>query len=288
MVNFATKALKTRKGPDASRPGGDAGRDNTIVTRGTHAVHDRPLREHAQHVGSVYRGPPLISVALIGPDGAGKSTVTRLLEEQPMPAPIKNIYMGVNLQASTLMLPTTRLALAIKTARGRRSDMVAPGPFVAVDQTGTRARRAVRSGARAARLVMWLAEEWFRQIVAQYHGRRGKIVVFDRHFCADYYHFNDVGAGTDRRPSSSRVHGFLLRHAYPKPDLVICLDAPGDVLFARKGEASAEWLEQRRRQYLQLGDVLPNFVVVDVDRPLYTVTCEVAAVITDFWEQRRP
>ena len=226
----------------------------------------------------------MFSVALIGPDGAGKSTISDLLEREPMPAPVKRIYMGVNLEASSLMLPTTRLALAVKSARGRRSDMTAPSQAPA-PATGSPVRRSVKAGVRAARLVLWLAEEWFRQIVAQYHRRRGSIVVFDRHFYADYYHFDVATEG--RRSVASRVHGFLLKHAYPKPDLVICLDAPGTVLFERKREASAEWLERRRRQYLQLADVVPAFVVVDVDRPLDVVTHEVATVITEFFEKRR-
>ena len=226
----------------------------------------------------------MISVAIIGPDGAGKSTITELLEREPMPAPVKRIYMGVNLEASSLMLPTTRLALAVKSARGRRSDMVAPSQQPA-PSTGSPVRRAVKGGLKATRLVMWVAEEWFRQVVAEYHRRRGAIVVFDRHFYADYYHF-DVATG-GRRSLASRVHGYLLEHAYPKPDLVICLDAPGSVLYERKHEASPEWLEQRRRQYLQLADVVPAFVVVDVDRPLDVVTREVATVITEFFEKRR-
>jgi thymidylate kinase len=133
--------------------------------------------------------------------------------------------------------------------------------------------------------VLWVAEEWFRQLVAVYHRSRGAIVVFDRHFFADYYHADVLGQ--DRRSMSSRIHGFLLEHAYPKPDLVICLDAPGSVLFARKGEASPEWLDRRRSQYLSLRDAVPHFVVVDADRPLDAVTREVAAVITEFVEKRR-
>ena len=39
----------------------------------------------------------------------GKSTITGLLESAPLPAPVKRIYMGVNLESSSLMLPTTRL-----------------------------------------------------------------------------------------------------------------------------------------------------------------------------------
>jgi thymidylate kinase len=226
----------------------------------------------------------MISVAIIGPDGAGKSTITEQLERENLPAPVKRIYMGVNLEASSLMLPTTRLALTVKRLRGRRGDMVAPSQAPPVP-TGSPAKRAAKAGARGVRLVMWLAEEWFRQGVAEYHRRRGSIVVFDRHFYADYYHF-DVAAG-GRRSLTSRVHGWLLRHVYPKPDLVICLDAPGQVLYDRKHEASVEWLERRRSQYLQLAKVLPDFVVVDVDRPLEGVRREVATVIAEFIEKRR-
>jgi thymidylate kinase len=227
----------------------------------------------------------VISVALIGPDGAGKSTISQQLEHEQLPAPVRRIYMGVNLEASSLMLPTTRLAIALKAARGRRADMVAPSAPHRGPVTGGPLRRSVKGSIRAARMLMWLAEEWFRQLVAEYHRRRGRIVVFDRHFYADYYHF-DVAA-QNGRSLASRVHGLLLRHAYPKPDLVICLDAPGAVLYARKHEATPEWLEQRRAQYLQLAEVFPDFAVVDVDRPLDLVTREVATVISEFIEKRR-
>jgi thymidylate kinase len=225
----------------------------------------------------------VISVALIGPDGAGKSTLTERLEHGLLPAPVKRIYMGVNGESSSLMLPTTKLALAVKSARGRRPDMVAPSQ-PAPGTAGSGLRGAVRGGVRGLRLLLWLAEEWYRQLVAEYHLRRGYIVLFDRHFFADYYH-SDVAA--TERSLLARIHGRLLRHAYPKPDLVICLDAPGQLLFERKHEASPEWLEQRRRQYLQLSDVFPDFVVVDVDRPLDAVTADVATVITEFLEKRR-
>jgi thymidylate kinase len=227
----------------------------------------------------------VITVALIGPDGAGKSTISRALEREPLPGPLKRIYMGVNLESSSLMLPTTRLALAVKRARGGRADLVAPTAPTSSTSAGP-VGRTVRGGVRTVRLLLWLAEEWFRQLVATYHRQRGSIVVFDRHFYADYYHADVAADG--RRSITSRVHGRLLQHAYPKPDLVICLDAPGHVLFARKGEASAEWLERRRQQYLSLREVLPCFVVVDADRPLEAVTHEVATVITEFVEKRRP
>ena len=44
----------------------------------------------------------------------------------------------------------------------------------------------------------------------------------------------------------------MLNYIFPKPDLVICLDAPGEVLFSRKAEGTIELLEQRRQEYLQV------------------------------------
>lgn len=219
-----------------------------------------------------------LQVALVGPDGAGKSTITAMLEREPVPFPVKRVYMGVNLESSSLMLPTTRLLLAVKRARGGRPDLVAgggPEPGAATDRS--RSQRWARSAKDVARLGVWVLEEWLRQLVAAGYGRRGYVVVFDRHFFADYYH-SDIAPAAGRR-AGARLHGWLLQHAYPKPDLVVCLDAPGEVLFARKGEASPAWLEQRRQQYLALSTVVPAFAVVDADRPLTSVFADVVAAI---------
>jgi thymidylate kinase len=81
------------------------------------------------------------------------------------------------------------------------------------------------------------------------------------------------------------VHGFLLEHVYPKPDLVVFLDAPPAVLLARKGEGTLESLERRRQEYLDLAARTPHFVTVDAARPLDEVTQEVAAAISAFAEQ---
>lgn len=226
-----------------------------------------------------------LTVALVGPDGAGKSTVSARLGSIALPRPVKVIYMGVNLEASSLMLPTTRMLLAAKRIRGRRTDLVASplgdgGPGPAEGPVGP-----ARSVKDAVRLTMWMLEEWLRQAVAASYSRRGSIVVFDRHFFADYYHADVRDVRVERSPVR-RFHGWMLDHGYPKPDLMILLDAPAERLHARKPDASVEWLERRRGQYLELADVVPRFVVLDADRPVDAVVADAAELIRTTWEDR--
>jgi thymidylate kinase len=218
------------------------------------------------------------TVALIGPDGAGKTTIARRLERE-LPMPARYLYMGVNADASNRLLPTTRLVRALKRAAGASPDTGGPPDPTQLSRPRPRGvrRRAFRSVKSGLRLTNQLAEEWYRQLVAWSHVRRGSVVLFDRHFFSDYYAY-DV-AGGERRSLSRRLHGFALQRLYPKPDLVVYLDAPPEVLLARKGEGTVEALARRRGEYLELASLTPHFAVVDAGRPLDEVVHDVADVI---------
>ena len=218
----------------------------------------------------------MTTVAVIGPDGAGKSAVVGQVAAA-LPMPMAVVYMAVNLETSRLLLPTTRVLLEVKRLRGRRPDMndarlaggKPPGPGLA----------GLRHTALAAlRLGNWMAEEWLRQLVAWLHERRGRLVIFDRHFFCDYY-ARDVARPRTHRAWTSRLHGAMLERYYPRPDLVILLDAPAEVLFARKGEGTIESLERRRQELLAVADHVPRFDVVDANRPLPEVSADVLARI---------
>jgi thymidylate kinase len=218
------------------------------------------------------------TVALIGCDGAGKTTVGRALE-LATGLPVRYLYMGVSAESSNRQLPSTRIAHAMKrrAAATRRPAPAQTGPA----PRPRRVRRACRAGRSALRLANRLADEWYRQLIAQAFLTRGSIVVFDRHFLADYHAFDVAGAA---RPLSRRIHGWMLMHAYPRPDLVVLLDAPPEVLFARKGEGTLASLARRRADYLGLADAAGidcSFAVVSATQPLNAVVADVAGIVRE-------
>lgn len=214
----------------------------------------------------------MTAIAIIGPDGAGKTTIARRLEASGA-LPFKYIYMGISVASSNVRLPTSRLAERIK--RSSRKSRTA--------STGDRRRRfAILRG--IARLANRLLEEWFRQLVAWYYQAKGHVVLYDRHFIFD---FLPAMEEPHRDTFDKRVHRWFLARLYPRPDLVLFLDAPGSVLYDRKGESSPEELERRRQVMLKAGERFSNFVRIDGTMPLEEVYIRVFEQIVRFHNGRR-
>lgn len=169
---------------------------------------------------------PGITAAVMGPDGAGKSTMAALVAEG-FPIPVRTIYMGL-----------------YKTAR-----RTPPGVGL------------------AARLALQRA----RYALAAYHRARGRVVLFDR-----YADDATLEAPTGRR---DRLRRRLLAGAVPRPDVVLVLDAPADVLLARKGEHTRERLERDRARYRSAAQRATRGVILDATQPAETVAREAAAEI---------
>jgi thymidylate kinase len=151
-------------------------------------------------------------VAVMGPDGAGKGSLIARLQRS-IPVAVTSLYLGGRRPASR-----------IGRDSGRQGNALRDSAFVI--------RKAIRSWVRLAPayLVAW----------------RGHIVLCDRHPI-------EVLAIRPRRAKLARgLEAFIGRYLMPRPDAMILLDAPADVLFRRKREHSIEVLEAWRQSYAEV------------------------------------
>jgi hypothetical protein len=135
---------------------------------------------------------------------------------------------------------------------------------------GSPKKRALLPGIGFLRRML---TQWGRYLAARYHQFQGRLVVFDR------YSYDALLPSPKSLNLLRRARRWLLGHACPAPDLVIVLDAPGEMLFDRKGEHSATLLEAQRQGYLKLRQVVPRVVVVDATKNADLVRREVTGLI---------
>jgi thymidylate kinase len=118
------------------------------------------------------------------------------------------------------------------------------------------------------------------RVTLRLHLAHSTLVLHDRHL---------VDALVD--PKRYRYSGpmWLLRLIWwfvPRPDLIILLDAPAEVLQARKQETSFEESARQREAYRSLVGPMVNGLIVDAARPLDEVVCAVNDLILDYLSAR--
>lgn len=219
----------------------------------------------------------MTTVAIIGVDGAGKTTVARALETSSA-IPVKYLYMGANIESSNHALLTSRLILFAKKQKFRwvaRREGITDPAFLSTHHD---AHRAVKYGTSTSvlRMINRLADLSYRQLISWLCEARGFVVIYDRHVLFDAA--NPAGRHT-RWPE--RAYYWILSNVYPQPDLVVFLDAPSELLHARKREGTIEYLDARRRAFVAQGEQVRRFVRVDASQPLESVLKEVDRCIAE-------
>ena len=133
----------------------------------------------------------MFTVSLIGPDGVGKTTVAKRIENS-FPFPMKYLYMGLNVQAANFMLPTTRLWNMFLKGKLKKRKITYPTVNL-TNQSPKEPRKIgfyrqiIKFMRKTGGLGNRILEEWYRQFIAYYYEKRGYIVIFDRHFIYDFY-----------------------------------------------------------------------------------------------------
>ena len=205
-------------------------------------------------------------VAVLGPDGAGKGSVIAAVRAE-IPAGVKALYLGhgdVSQREYARGDAPERRTLARAVRRAVKAGLgLLPGR---VRDVQYRARRALGLALRA-----WAAYPY---------AWRGDIVLCDRH------PLEALAVDADDGTLAGRVERRLLGRLVRWPDAVVLLDAPGEVLFARKGEHSPELLDDRRMAYRKLFGARGATIVATTDGLAHSVA-ETSAVLWRALSERR-
>ena len=214
--------------------------------------------------------PPGLLVAILGVDGAGKSTVMANVERDLAPAfwSTKQ-YHGRALDSPLRWTKRVRLE---RQLRKQEVEMAAAANPHAMPPTRNPHDRPSRGLAFSLiKLGLWWADFTFLGYAIDVYPRlrRSTLVLFDR-----YYQDLLVDPKRHRYGGPLWLARFVGRF-FPRPDVIILLDAPPEVLHARKREVSFEEAARQRDAYLELARKSPSCHVVDTSRPVREVVAEV-------------
>jgi thymidylate kinase len=214
------------------------------------------LAKGARRIAEYIRPSSGLHVVLLGPDGVGKSTVVEVLQRDLAPA-----FCGIEYGTfAPALLPRK------------------PMP----DGGGQPHAKPPRSLPASIIKALW----WILYYSVGYHFTirptvaRGGLALNHR-YCVD--------AIVDRRRYRYSGPQWLLTLAWRlarKPDLVFLLDAPPEVVQARKREVAFEETVRQRDAYRKLVEPMHNGHVIDSTQPVADVVADVERVIVQFMAER--
>jgi thymidylate kinase len=215
------------------------------------------IRERVSHFLDRVVQPTGAWIAFMGPDGCGKSSVIEAVADQF--APIFNKVDRYHMRPSVI------------TKRGASKGSV-------TDPHGQPPRGVLASIAK----IFFLAADYFAGYLLRIRPAmiRTRLVIFDRYIY-------DLLVDSKRvRYGGPAWMLRLLARIVPRPELVILLDAPAEILWSRKQEVAFDEVVRQRKDYLSLVGLLPSAVVVNASKPLPNVVHDAEEAILNHFSRR--
>ncbi len=211
-----------------------------------------------------------ISIAFLGPDGSGKTTLAQAVERR-----LAGEFCGTaSYHASFGVLPP--LGMLVGWLPGRRRPALQGPPRHPGFHSGM---VAPHSPLRSLGYILYYAIDQFLGGLAMKRATaRGRLVILDRWF-ADYL----LQRAHVRAP---RRLVYAIASLLPRPDLIVLLAGDSRVLHERKPELTEAEIARQCRILAELADRLPGTLWLQTDQPLGQTLAELETAIRQYCEGR--
>jgi thymidylate kinase len=215
------------------------------------------FREAGRKIKRVFQ-PTGIIIALLGPDGCGKSTLGAMLQKELAPA-----FRGhINFHLRPYFFSFKKVGTTAPV----------------YDPHAQKPRSAITS---ALKLIYFLLDYILGFIFILYPLKaRSHLILFDR-----YYH--DLMIDPKRyRYKAPLWLAVLIGYLIPKPDLFLVLDAPARIIQSRKQEVPFSETERQRDAYSNFAHWGAQRIVVNTDQPMEETINDINDAVLKFMTRR--
>lgn len=227
------------------------------LQKGIHSTHKKRVCDSLQNLYLKAKRilvPTGFVLAIMGPDGSGKTTVINQLKEDIAPA-FRRIQ-----QFHLFPIPQT----------GKESPDNNP--------QGKKCRGVFLSFLKLLYLLFIYTKGHLLYVIPK--KIRSTLTIYDRYY-------DDILIDPLRYQNGTPDWMVkLIRIFIKEPELWITLDCPTDVIQARKAEVTADETERQRISYLKLAGTKNNCLVLNTNRDINEISTEAARFISDILRQR--